>query len=165
MKYSIWIIPPQPLFNELNEIIKNLSAEYNGPVFESHMTILGSIDRELSDIQKAVEIAAEHTKKLNLTLGPVSFSTTYFQSVLVRVNSTAQLMQLNLDVKKILNVENNVFMPHISLMYGNHDMKTREDVATTVKLQDTSFVASEIVIIPEKPEPSEWKPVVTIPLP
>ena len=163
MKYSIWIIPPQPIFNEVAKVINDLSVEYKGPVFEPHMTVLGNIDRELSDIRKAVETVAKDTEKLNLSLGPVSFSTTYFQSVLVRINSTAQLMQLNLYIKKLLNIENNVFMPHMSLMYGNHDTKTREKIAAKIKLQTTSFIADQIVIIPEKSEPEEWKPIVTIP--
>lgn len=163
MKYSVWIIPPQPIFNEVSKVISDLSVEYKGPVFKPHITILGSIDRELDDIQKAVETVANDTEKLTLSLGPISFSTTYFQSVLVRINSTAQLMQLNLDIKKLLDIENNVFMPHISLMYGNHDMKTREKIAEKINLQSSSFIANEIVIIPEKSDPKEWEPVVTIP--
>jgi 2'-5' RNA ligase len=161
MKYSIWIIPPQPIFDEVSKIIGDLSSEYKAPVFKPHMTVLGNIDRELDDIQKAVEMVAKDTGKLTLSLGPISFSTTYYQSVLVRVNSTAQLMQLNLDIKKLLDIENNVFMPHISLMYGNHDMKTREKIAAGIKLQSSTFIASEIVIIPEKSEPKEWEPIAT----
>ena len=162
MKYSIWVILPQPIFNEVSKVINDLSVEYKGPVFKPHMTVLGSIDRKLSDIRKAVETVANDTERLSLSLGPVSFSTTYFQSVLVRVNSTAQLTQLNLDIKKLLDIENNVFMPHISLMYGNHDMKTREKIAEKIKLQSSSFVADKIVIVPEKSEPEEWEPIVTI---
>lgn len=162
MKYSVWIIPPQPVFDELSKVISGLSIEYNAPVFKPHMTLLGTIDRELDDIKKAVETAAKGLKKLNLSLGPVSFSTTYFQSVLVRVNSTAQLMQLNLNIKKLLDIENNVFMPHISMMYGNHDMKTREKIAAKMKLQSSSFIADKIVIIPVKSEPKEWEPIATI---
>ena len=162
MKYSIWVIPPQPIFNEVSKVINDLSVEYKGPVFKPHMTVLGSIDRKLSDIRKAVETVANDTERLSLSLGPVSFSTTYFQSVLVRVNSTAQLTQLNLDIKKLLDIENNVFMPHISLMYGNHDMKTREKIAEKIKLRSSSFVADKIVIVPEKSEPEEWEPIVTI---
>lgn len=166
MKYCVWIIPPQPIFDELNKIITNLSAEYRGPVFKSHMTLLGSTECKLDDIQKAVEAVARNTKKLKLSLGPVSFSTTYFQSVLVRVNSTAQLMQLNLDLKRALGIENNLFMPHISLMYGDHDMNTREEIAAKIKLGNTSFIADSIVIVPvaEKSEPKDWEPVITIPL-
>lgn len=166
MKYSVWIIPPQPVFDELNTIISDLSAEYKGPVFKSHMTLLGSTECELDDIRKAVEAVAKNTKKLNLTLGPISFSTTYYQSVLVRVGTTARLMQLNLDLKKALGIENNVFMPHISMMYGDHDMKTREEIAAKIKLQNTSFIADSIVIVPitENSKPEDWEPVVTIPL-
>lgn len=166
MKYCVWIIPPQPVFDELNTIISDLSAEHKGPVFKSHMTLLGSTECELDDIRKAVEAIAKTTKKLKLSLGPVSFSTTYFQSVLVRVDTTAELMQLNLDLKKALGIENNVFMPHISLMYGDHDMKTREEIASKIKLQNTSFIADSIAIVPiaEKSEPKDWKPVATIPL-
>lgn len=91
MRYSIWIIPPQPLFDEFSKIINDLANKYKGPVFKPHLTILGSIDRELTDIQKAVESIAQNTEKLNLSLGPVSFSTTYFQSVFVRVNSSSNL--------------------------------------------------------------------------
>lgn len=162
MKYGVWIVPPQPVFDELDQIIKDLSNKNESPVFMPHLTVLGGIDRELSDIQKAVETVTKDTEKLNLSLGSISFSTTYFQSVLVRVDSTAQLMQLNLDIKKLLDIENNVFMTHMSLMYGNHDMKTREKIVAKIKLQNVSFIANEIVIIPEKPEPSEWEPIMTI---
>lgn len=166
MKYCVWIIPPQPVFDELNKIISNLSVEYKSPVFKSHMTLLGSTECELDDIRKAVETVAKNTKKLNLSLGPVSFSTTYYQSVLVRVGTTAGLMQLNLDLKKTLGIENNVFMPHISLMYGDHYMKTREEIATKIKLQNTSFIADSIVIVPvaENSKPEDWETVETIPL-
>lgn len=165
MKYCVWIIPPQPVFDELNKIISDLSVEYKSPIFKSHMTLLGSTECELDTIRKAVEAVAKSTKKLNLTLGPISFSTTYYQSVLVRVDSTAGLMQLNLDLKDALGIKNNVFMPHISLMYGDHDMKTREEIAAKIKLQNTSFVADGIVIVPvaEKSKPEDWEPVVTIP--
>ena len=47
-------------------------------------------------------------------------------------------------------------------MYGNHDMKTREKIAEKIKLQSSSFVADKIVIVPEKSEPEEWEPIVTI---
>lgn len=163
MKYSVWIIPPQPVFDELSKVILDLTIEYNAPIFKPHMTVLGNIDRELGNIQKAAKTVAKGTEKLSLSLGPISFSTTYYQSVLVGVNSTAQLMKLNLDIKKLLDIENSVFMPHISLMYGDHDMETREKIAAKIKLQSNSFIAAEIVIIPEKSEPKEWEPIATIP--
>ncbi|MBI5355989.1 hypothetical protein HZB78_00045 [Candidatus Collierbacteria bacterium] len=162
MKYSIWIIPPEPIFSQLSKIINELSLKYNCPVFKPHLTILGNMDHELSEIKQVVEKIVSDLDDLNLSFGPVSFSTTYFQSVLIRVNSTAKLMQLHFDIKKLLKNENIVYMPHISLMYGNHDMETREKIASGLSLNLSSFTAKQVVIIPEKPKPVDWKPVAII---
>lgn len=42
---------------------------------------------------------------------------------------TVGLMELNLKSKRLLETENNVFMPHISLSHGDHDMISRENIA------------------------------------
>jgi hypothetical protein len=127
------------------------------------LTILGNIDHELSEIKQAVKKIVSDLDDLNLSFGPVSFSTTYFQSVLIRINSTAKLMQLHFDIKKLLKNENIVYMPHISLMYGNHDMETREKVALGLNFHLSTFIARQIAIIPEKPKPTDWKPVAIVP--
>lgn len=127
MKYSIWIIPPEPLYTKLKNIIDNLSKDFNGPSFEPHMTILGDIDADLTDIKAKAHTLASTIDKLDLSTGTVSFSTTYFQSVFVRITSTAALMQLNLNAKQLFNMPDSVFMPHISLLYGDHDMVIREN--------------------------------------
>lgn len=163
MKYSIWIIPPEPIFNQLSKVISELSSKYRCPIFGPHLTILGNIDHELSEIKRVVEKIVSDLDNLNLSFGPVSFSTTYFQSVLIRINSTAKLMRLHFDIKKLLKDENIVYMPHISLMYGNHDMETRERIALGLNFHLRSFIAKQVVIIPEKPKPIDWKPVAIVP--
>ncbi|OGZ35116.1 MAG: hypothetical protein A3A94_00525 [Candidatus Portnoybacteria bacterium RIFCSPLOWO2_01_FULL_43_11] len=162
MQYSIWIIPPEPIFSQLKNVIKKLSVKYDSPIFEPHMTLLGNINQSLPGIEQKITELASYVNRLELSLGPISFSTTYFQSVFVRVNSTARLTQLNLDVKKLFNMENNVFMPHISLLYGNHDMTIREKAASEVQLPLSSFVANEFIVAPSTSDPNQWKHSLTI---
>lgn len=145
MQFSIWVIPPEQVYSQLKNVIYELSRQYNGSRFEPHMTILGNIDKDLSEIEQKLKELANSVDKLELSLGSVSFSTTYFQSVFVRVNSTAKLMQLNLDAKKLFDMENSVFMPHISLLYGNHNMVTREAAASGLHLPPSSFVVDEFI--------------------
>lgn len=127
-------------------MIDRLSNRYHGPRFDPHMTLLGDIDGNLSAVEQKIKDLAKGLEKLELTLGPVSFSTTYFQSVFVRVNSNAKLMQLNLEAKKLFDMENNVFMLHISLLYGDHDMATREKAAASVDLPSSSFIADKLLL-------------------
>ena len=164
MKYSIWVIPPAPLNKHLLDIIKQLADVYQGPLFEPHMTVLGNIDLELKKLDESVRKVAVITPKLNLSLESVSFSTTYFQNVLLRVKSTAELLNLNIELKKALNEDNNVFMPHISLLYGDHDMHLRENAAKSISQMNTNFTVDRLVLTPSTPNPKDWKHLAEIPL-
>lgn len=156
-QYAIWIIPPEPVYSALKQSVDQLAKEFSGPIFEPHMTLLVSTHKELSEVERLVKKLADQTERFELSLGPVSFSTTYFQSVFVRVNSTAKLMQLNLDAKNLLQEENSVFMPHISLLYGEHDMPTREKAANKIVLPRSKFmITSFVIIIPATLNPKDW---------
>ncbi len=164
MKYSIWAIPPEPVFSELNKIIADISVKYDSPKFISHMTLLGGIETKLEFLERATRKVAEKIEKLRIVSDNVSFSTTYYQSVFIRIKATAQLMDLNLALKEELKLENNVFMPHMSLIYGDHDMLIRENIASNIIIPKLDFLVSELSIISETPKPEDWKPDAVIPL-
>ncbi len=164
MKYAIWLIPQEPVYSKLKEIIKQLSIMYRGPQFEPHMTLVGHLNVDLSEVESKARTLAIGLDRLELSLGSVSFSTTYFQSVFVRINPTAKLMQLNLDCKKVFGRENDLFMPHMSLLYdGDYDMAAREKAASQVRLPSVSFIMDKFIIKPETLDPKKWKHLVTIP--
>jgi len=161
MKYSILAIPPEPVYGQLYNIIKRLSKKHLGPLFEPHLTLLSNIDIDLNLIQEKIEKLTNNLNPFELSFDCISFSTTYFQSVFIRVKSTAELLQLNLDVKKVLDIENTVFMPHISLLYGDHDMRTREQIATKIKIPPVSFTINNLSIWPEVADIDKWKDIKT----
>ncbi|HJY98380.1 MAG TPA: 2'-5' RNA ligase family protein [Patescibacteria group bacterium] len=163
MKYSIWLIPPEPAFSQIKSVIKQLSNDYGGPLFEPHITLVGNIDQDLSQIEKKLKLLSSGIEKFELSFGPVSFSTTYFQSVFLRVNSTAKLMDLSLTIKTTLGLENDVYMPHASLLYGNHSMTVREEIASKIHFPKMSFLANEFIITPSTPNPKEWVHSAVIP--
>lgn len=163
--YSLWIIPSSELKKSLDGIIKGLSKKYKFPEFEAHMTLLGDVNLEKKImIQKARELS-NSIKPFTVQLGEISFSTTYFQSVFVRVNATASLMEANLKAKEIFKVDNKVFMPHISLLYGNHSMNLREKITAEIKLPKNKFFkANSIIVVPSTKNPAEWKHLAEISL-
>ena len=160
---TIWVIPPEPVFSDVKNTIERLASTYQAPKFEPHMTVLGNIEKDFSEIEEKVRELTKNLEKLVLTLGPVSFSTTYFQSVFIRVSSSARLMQLNLDIKKLFDRENDVFMPHMSLLYGDHDMEARAQAASSVKISPATFTVDKLVITRGSNDPKDWEHVAIIP--
>lgn len=165
MKYTFWILPPPPVYDQLSQVINELAKKYQTPTFIPHLTLVGSVPTDLETMKHVAQEITSNPTPLLLTLGPVSFSTTYFQSVFVRVNSTAQLLELNLKAKALLNEENNLFMPHISLLYGIDDMETREEIAKQLHFEPTQFNAGELVITTDSADPKEWQIVERYSLP
>lgn len=160
-KYTLWIVPPLDIKNILEKIILDLSKTYGGPSFEPHMTLLGDIETSEEEILGGTKELVSKINPFALALGEISFSTTYFQNVFVRAKSSARLMEANLSAKQIFHMENSLFMPHISLLYGDHDMETREKIALQVQLpSDLSFQADKIVVVTSSSrDPREWQHV------
>jgi hypothetical protein len=47
-------------------------------------------------------------------------------------------------------------MPHMSLLYGNHDKATRERVVGQITLPAEAFIISKLTITPAVMDTSEW---------
>lgn len=163
--YTIWIVPSPSIKKDLDKIIIKLAKKYKSPIFEPHMTLLGDIEIDEKTMIEKAKILASKLKSFSLELGEISFSTTYFQSVFIRVKSTAKLMEANLKAKEIFGRENKVFMPHMSLLYGEQEMKLREKIIPTIKLpKNKIFIVDKIVVVPSTKDPKEWKHLAEIPL-
>ncbi len=162
--YSLWITPSGQLKTGLQKIINSLADEYNSPKFEPHMTLLGDVEMDLESMVEKTKALASKLAPFQVELGQASFSTTYFQSVFVRVKASAQLMRANLAAKEIFEQDNNVFMPHISLLYGDHDMELREEIASKISLPETKlFEADKIIITPSTQDPKDWEHLAEVP--
>lgn len=160
MPYSLWIVPEGQVYKKIDRLIKDLVGKYNAPVFKPHMTLLGATLGGEKEIVKKTRKLAKSLQPFKLTLGEIDFSNTYFQSVFVRVKATAFLMKAYIKTQKLFNKDrNSLFMPHISLMYGDHVMSLREKIAKRIKLPKLSFMAKSIFVYETflNVEPIEWK--------
>lgn len=66
MKYSIWVIPPEPIYSQLKTIIDDLAGEFDGPTFEPHMTLVGDIDKDVSELEKKLKELSKNIEMLEL---------------------------------------------------------------------------------------------------
>ena len=155
--YTLWMIPPPEIKKVLEDVIRELGDKYKGPYFEPHMTLLGNIPCSKEDAVEKTKILCKDTKPFEISLGEISFSTTYFQSVFVRIKCSASLMESNLKAKEVFKLENDLFMPHMSLICGDHQMKLRENIASEVKLPaNLSFKVKKLVVTPCTNDPKDW---------
>ncbi len=158
-KYGFWIIPENTSYQELEKIIEEYGLKYNSPLFTPHMTIHGVISSTDEEVIKIVEEVSKKIKPFELEIGEVEFSSTYHQCILARVKTSANLFNVYMFLRKAFGVEvKHVFMPHMSLVYGDFNMEEREKIAKEIKIKNRSFEAKKITIVrADSPDPENWK--------
>lgn len=165
-KFSFWIIPENDVYQEFNKIITKYSDTYTSPKFVPHMTIHGVVESTDKKVVETIHKAVNNIKKFEVEIGAVEFSTTYFQCIFARIKTNAKLFNTHLTIKNAFNInDNNVFMPHASLVYGDFDMETREKIIQEIEIKNNSFMASKITIVrADTSNPKDWAIVDQVPL-
>ncbi len=164
--FSFWIIPENDFYQELESVIAKYSKEYGYPIFPPHLSLHPALTADEVTLVGQVKEAARKILPFEMQVGPVECSTTYHQSVFVRLRTSAELLTAHMTLKQALGVtEKFVFMPHISLVYGDFDMHLRDSIAQKITLTGTSFQATAITLVREdSPEPNDWNIVERISL-
>ncbi len=164
-KFSLWIKPSTQILEYSQPIIERLSKEYSLPLFPAHITLLGEFIREKDEIVEKTKAYAKTLTPFEIQFSEVSFSTTFFQAVFFRVKSSAKLLEANLHAKEQFEIENSVYMPHMSITYGNKTIQEREDIAHSLKLPNLpSFQFETIVINTGSDDTKDWEQVLEIPI-
>ncbi|KAG8904074.1 hypothetical protein FRB99_002310 [Tulasnella sp. 403] len=150
MGISIWLIPAAEAFQPLEDLIATLSAKYDSPMFQPHITVLSLPSNKSISIDSILPPETEFPPAFDVTFSKVCTGRTYFQSVLIELelDSTGPLQKL---YERILewNASNLIhkdeetsdgshpvkpsrrpYYPHISLYYGDIAMDAKESIIT-----------------------------------
>ena len=156
---AIWLIPSEEDRNFYQEIINELSQEYNTPVFEPHITLVA--------VQNATHVQLGKLKNYYKVILPIKVNMRnlgslgkYYQQVFISGNGGQRLLNLWQKSLEVLEMPTYQFMPHLSLLYG--DLEKEKVQAILDKYQDkldrTIFIES-VKIMDTGGEVANWKPI------
>jgi len=127
--YSIWLMPEGEIYSRLENLISKLSKKYKTPKFKPHLTLIGEIQDSKEDIMHKTSNLARAISPYDIILSGVSYLDEYFRSLFIKAKQTDELLKSNLVARSMFNRENDQkYIPHLSLMYGNLTSKTKETI-------------------------------------
>lgn len=156
--FSIWLTFPQDIKQQLETVVRSLAEKHKSPIFEPHITLISQVTGTEEHVTNQVKVLAKNTKAFNLGLTDVDYSTTYYQSVFVRITTSLPLIKLRMQAQKIFDIDG-FYMPHTSLVYGNFPPKVREKIAKSIKLPRLKFKVDTLVVTPSGESvksPQDW---------
>lgn len=125
-KYSLWLRPTQTQIDEFNKIISELSHRFHTTPFPPHITLLSGLVYELGSLNHLCEEIYDEMHSFDIPMQGIAFSPEYYRNFFIKAEPTSTLLALYNKAKlKLKCAENEEYMPHVSLLYGELDIKTK----------------------------------------
>ena len=154
---TLWAMPKKeeiPLILSAKQTIDN---ELQGPAFPIHMTLAGQFDMNQSEINSLKEVMVSKLNPIEISYKGYGMKDYFFQAFYVKVNLNQDLQTTRSKICDILKIENEEFMPHLSLYYGKQALEKKQSLLTELPDIEGSFMAETFYLVSFDPENIEWK--------
>lgn len=157
--FHLWLEPEGELGERLRDAILRIGETHGGPAFEPHMTLLPLLSGTQEELEQTASALAATVPPVELELLQPDYSDTYFQCVFLRIAETQGLLAARAAASGMFGHGEGPFMPHLSLLYGDHPQAERASIAGSIDrtLGNQRFVARRVVLIRAYSEdPADW---------
>ena len=164
--YHLWLTPTGKAYDSLTKTITDLSKTYHAPVFEPHVTLLGSLPGTEVEISARSSQLGASLQPFDIQLTEPAYGDQYFQCVYLEVQKTPAMMNAHELARTLFAKDPSPHMPHLSVLYGHYSIELKDKIAatlpTTLRL---SFTVDTFDLIRARSEdPKDWVPILTVPL-
>ncbi len=148
--YALWIEPPAFLAVRLNALIEALSAQYGGPGFSAHVTVLGGLKGDEEDLLLAAGALASAMPPFEIRLSGVGREDSFFRCLYLLAEPTSSLMEARLRAEEAFlkfraqggsserserserPEKPEKYIPHLSLLYVDIDNSSKDAVIQSI---------------------------------
>jgi 2'-5' RNA ligase len=159
--YALWLIPEEEACRRLARTIHRLSREHSTPVFAPHITLGSRIVAPAHEVAARTAQLAKSLPPLRLRLTRIDWRDEYFRCLFVKVAPQPQLTRAHTRARKVFGLRGRrVFLPHVSLVYGDLSPATKRNIAFSLGRRfDLEFEVRRMDIVAIEGPPSRWRRV------
>jgi len=154
---TLWAIPKKEevsLFLESKQLIDN---KLKGPGFPIHMTLAGQFDLNTSKVKNLEEEITDRINPIEISYKGYGMKDYFFQAFYVKVDLNQDLQSVRSNICNIVKIEDEEFMPHLSLYYGKKSLEEKQSLLAELPEIEGSFIAETVYLVSFDPKNIEWK--------
>ena len=165
LMYSLWLVPPRPVRQELSGLIQKLAGEFGVPPFEPHVTLQwAALPSESDAIDRARRIA-KAIPPLTVRLGRIGYETSYYRALYYAVDLTDALSSAYEMATALFGQSKGVYRPHLSLLYGRYSSDRKAATIKTCRPKSGgSFRVTRLHLLRTTGPVNTWRRVTGFPL-
>ena len=167
MGYHLFFEPKGEAYNLLQEHIVKLAEISGGPCFMPHITLLARIPLETENhlITKTNELA-NTIQSFSVTVGEVGMEDAYYRALYRHIVPEDLVQKAHTTAIELFGMkEARVFLPHLSLLYGNFTEDEKQTFLSSLgTLDDIQLEIDEVHLYQTEGGTHQWKKVFSCPL-
>ncbi len=156
ISYSIWLMPEGELKKRVYSIIKEHHEKYGSPLFEPHITLIGSFGGDEQELKNKTKILASKLKPFTVTLDKVSYLDEFFRSLFFTVKKTPDFLEARKKALKVFGLPQEKYLPHMSLIYGNFDAEDKKETSKKIGKFSGGFEVRKIYLVTNDEKSLVW---------
>ena len=163
--YSLWLMPTGEVYEQFSGLITTLAEEYQGPVFEPHVTLLGGVRQAEDEILRRAAQLVVGQPPFAISLRSVDYHDVYFRALFVRAEQSDPLQALYTRAKALLAMPDlPEYLPHLSLLYGHVPPSVKEHIIQAIgRDHTTAFPVNSVHVFNTNGEAQTWSRVKELP--
>ena len=165
--FHLWLVPTGEVSNRLACVISDLSARYQGPEFNAHLTLLGRLEGEEEPLLDRTKQLARALHPFEVRLKEPGYEAQYFRCLFLPAEPSPTLLSAHQQAKQIFDRQaTSVFDPHVSLLYGLFSESLKQEIINALPpdLPDTLLLSRLQLIRAGSTNPLDWQVVETLDL-
>ncbi|KAK9936675.1 hypothetical protein M0R45_013504 [Rubus argutus] len=138
--FSVWALPPDDVVPRLKKLMEGLRAEFNGPYFDPHITVVGAISLTHEDALNKFRSASRAVKAYEAKVEGVATGTFFYQCVFLLINPTPQVVETSASCCGHFGYNSSTpYMPHLSLLYADLTDEDKKKAQEKTSILDESI--------------------------
>ncbi len=114
-RYAVWLVPSEPHFSTLQQLIKEIAIEVGSVCFSPHATIVSGIRKVR---ENPITLLASRFKPIRICVNHVGMKDVMFRSLYLELDQNEKLMELRRQCLLAFSLDTRNWGPHVSLLYG-----------------------------------------------
>ena len=156
--YWLWGLFPSKEKIFLNEIKAKVQSQLKSPFFETHITLAGPYLNIDNIFLNKLKNFAENNSSIMLNINGYDFKQEIFKSFYISIENSLQLKELRRNIYEFNNFDlANNYSPHISLSYGNHEIKEKKEMISNLPQLNQPIRVSKIGLVEVDEDINLWK--------
>ena len=156
--YWLWGLFPSKEKIFLNEIKAKVQSQLKSPFFETHITLAGPYLNIDNIFLNKLKNFAENNSSIMLNINGYDFKQEIFKSFYISIENSLQLKELRRNIYEFNNFDlANNYSPHISLSYGNHEIKAKKELSSILPELNKPIRMSKIALVEVDEDINLWK--------